>query len=67
MMDLHRRLYRFHVLLKVDDTHKSHVDATQIVYCLVVCWYLSIQKKKKKLKIVFSKVLAQIDNNDTDR
>ena len=46
MMDLHGKLYRFHVLLKVADAYKSHLGETQIGYCLLVCWCLRIQKEK---------------------
>lgn len=45
MPNLYHKLYRFHVLLKVIDVHKSHLGETQIDYCLVVCWCLSNQKE----------------------
>ena len=45
MMDLHLKVYRFHVLLKVNDACKSDLGETQIGYCLIVCLCLGIRKE----------------------
>ena len=45
MMDLHQRLYRLHVLLKIIDANMKYSGKTRIGSCLVVYWCLSIQKE----------------------
>ena len=63
MMDLHQWFYRFHVsnFMKVVDAHKSHLGKSQINYCLLVYWCLSIQKEKRR---IFSKTLEETDITD---
>ena len=61
MMDLHRKLYRFHMLLKGTDAHTSHLGETRVGSCLVVL--LVSRNLERESKTIFSKNLGLIGNN----
>ena len=45
VMDLHQRLYRLHVLLKVIDANMKYLGKTQIGSCLVFYWCQVFKKR----------------------